>query len=125
MAYTAPTPANLKARYPAFAAVLDATVQSWLTEAATDCAAWPDDLRARAEMALAAHRLVEVGAVSSAVPAGLTSFRSGEFSATVSNAVADRTGFDATIYGREYARLRRIAFAGPIPAWTPPVPDNA
>ena len=123
MAYTAPAPADLKARFTAFAAVADGTVQDWLDEAAEECAAWPEALRARAEMAYAAHRLVETGAVSGAVPAGLTSFRSGDFAATVEGAVAARTGFAATVYGREFAQLRRRAFGGPIPAWTPPAAD--
>lgn len=125
MAYTAPTPADLKTRYPAFAALWDATVQSWLDEAAIECAGWPDDTRPRAEMAYAAHRMVEGGAIQTTVAAGLTSFRSGEFSASVSDSVASRTGFAATIYGREFARLRRIHFGGPIPAWTPPAQTDA
>ena len=61
MAYTAPDASDLKARYPAFAAVDDATVDVWLADAAQDCVAFPEDYRARAEMAYAAHRLSEIG----------------------------------------------------------------
>lgn len=120
MAYTPATSADLKARYPAFATVLNATIDVWLAEAATDCAAFPDSTRARAEMALAAHNMASLGIVSGAVPAGVTSFKSGTFSATVSDGAASRTGLYATIYGREYLGYRRTAFAGPRLAWTPP-----
>ena len=68
----------------------------------------------------AAHRLAELGIGGGAVPQGVTSFKSGTFSATVSDAVAGLTGFDATVYGREFVALRRAAFAGPRMAWTPP-----
>lgn len=122
MAYTAPTPANLKARYPAFAAVDDAIVQTWLEEGAADCATFPETMRARAEMAYAAHRMAELGLVEAALPAGVTAFKSGTFSASVSDAVAARTGLDTTIYGQELKDLRRRAFAGPRMAWSPPVP---
>lgn len=119
MAYTAPTAATLKARYPAFASVADATVDYWLAEAAEDCAGWPDSLRARGEMALAAHRMAELGIVAGTVPAGVTSFKSGTFSATVSDGVASRTGYDATVYGREFRQLARSVFGGPRLAWQP------
>lgn len=119
MAYTAPTSATLKARYPAFAAVADVTVDYWLSEAAEDCASWPDSLRARGEMALAAHRMAELGIITGAVPAGVTSFKSGTFSATVSDGIASRTGYDATVYGREFRQLARNLFGGPRLAWQP------
>lgn len=120
MVYTAPTYEDLQERYPAFASTAQATIELWLDEAAIECAGWPDDDRARAEMAYAAHMMVETGALPSAVPGGLVSFKSGDFSATVDSAVAGRTGFDATAYGREFKRLMRRNFAGGIPAWTPP-----
>ena len=108
-----------KARYPAFASVADATVDYWLSEAAEDCASWSESLRARGEMALAAHRMAEIGIVTGAVPAGVTSFRSGTFSATVSDGVASRTGYESTVYGREFAQLARNLFGGPRLAWQP------
>lgn len=121
MAYIAPTPAALKARYPAFAAADNGVVQTWLDEAAEECATFPDTIRARAEMAYAAHRMVEVGVIEGAVPAGVTQFKSGTFSASVSDAVAARTGLDTTVYGQELKELRKRAFAGPRLAWSPPV----
>ena len=119
MAYSAPTSATLKARYPAFQTVSDVTVTTWLAEAATDCATFPESTRARAEMALAAHNMASIGIVTGAIPAGVTSFRSGTFSATVSDATASLTGFSSTVYGREFLTYRRSAFAGPRMAWQP------
>lgn len=119
MTYTAPTASDLKMRYPAFASVGDGTVTYWLGEAAEQCATWPDSIRSRAEMAYAAHRMAETGQGKGAVPAGVTSFKSGAFSATVADGIASLTGLDATVYGREFAALRRTAFAGPRLAWTP------
>ncbi len=125
MAYSAPTASKFKTRYPAFAALANASIEYWLAEAAVDCTLFPETVRARAEMAYAAHKLVETGALSGAVPQGLTSFKSGTFSATVAEGLASLTGFDATVYGREFLAMRRAAFAGPIMAWTPPVRSNA
>lgn len=125
MAYTAPDASDLKARYPAFAAVDDATVDVWLADAAQDCVAFPEDYRARAEMAYAAHRLSEIGYGAGAIPAGVTSFKSGTFSATVSDGLASATGFNASVYGREFMALRRAYFSGPIMAWTPPTALDA
>ena len=113
MAYSAPTAAELIERYPAFAAVSVDTITLWLAEAAEECASWPDDPRTRAEMAYAAARMAELVLGAGAVPAGVTSFRSGDFSATVSDAAAGRTGFDSTVYGREFLMLRRRWRGGP------------
>ncbi|MBK6800425.1 MAG: DUF4054 domain-containing protein [Novosphingobium sp.] len=120
MAYTKPTAANLKARFPAFAAVADGTVEYWINEGDEQTATWPETGRDKAVMAYAAHRMAELGIGSTSIPVGLTSFKSGTFSATVSDSVAGLTGMDATVYGREFVTLRRVAFAGPRMAWTPP-----
>ncbi|WP_368655950.1 DUF4054 domain-containing protein [Novosphingobium sp. B1] len=50
----------------------------------------------------------------------MTSFKSGTFSASVSDGVASRTGYDATVYGREFKQLARSLFSGPRLAWSPP-----
>ena len=120
MAYTTPTAADLKARYPAFADVLDATVELWIAEAEDETITWPADVRARAVMAYAAHKLNEYGLGAGATPQGVNSFKSGTFSATLSDAQASRTGFAASVYGREYQMLQRRYFGGPRLAWTPP-----
>lgn len=118
--------ADFRLRYPAFANIDDGQIAYWLAKAGVEVGGnWPSAAIFPAKTALAAHRMVETGALKSAVAAGLTSFRSGDFAATVDSAVAARTGFAATIYGREFARLRRIHFGGPIPAWTPPANTDA
>lgn len=120
MVYSAPTASDLKARYPAFAAVSEETIETWLDEAATEAASFAEGTRARAEMAYAAHRMAELGLGAGSIAAGVTSFRSGSFSATLSDTAAGRTGFSSTVYGREYLSLMRRNFAGPRLAWTPP-----
>lgn len=123
MAYTAPTLSDFRTRYAAFAAVADATVQYWLDEGDTDTGSWSDETRPRAVMAYAAHKMAEqgLGTGQGALPAGVTSFKSGTFSASVSDSQAARTGFGATVYGRELLDLARRNFAGPRLAWTPTV----
>lgn len=114
MAYAPPAPADLAARYPEFAATDENVIDIWLTEAALECASWPEDVRPRAEMAYAAYRMKElqIGAAS-AIPAGLTSFKSADFSATVSEATVSRTGYASNVYGREFQLLLRRYFGGP------------
>lgn len=112
--------ATFRLRYSAFAAVADGTIGYRLADATTQVASWADADRDAGTLALAAHMLAESGALSGAIPAGVTSFKSGTFSATLSDAAASRTGFSATIYGREYLALARRNFAGPRLAWTPP-----
>ncbi len=113
--------ATFRLRYPAFASVADGTVAYWIADAelAVD-AGWPEASIIVGRLAYVAHRLSETGALTTAIPAGLTSFRSGSFSATVDSSIAGLTGFAATSYGREYLALRRAAFVGPRLAWTPP-----
>ncbi|MFN3474080.1 MAG: DUF4054 domain-containing protein [Blastomonas sp.] len=120
MAYTAPTPDQFRARYPAFAALDNAAIQVWLDEGETETATWADDTRARAVMLYAAHKLAEGGQGTGNIAAGVTSFKSGTFSATITDAAASRTGFYATVYGREYLDLMRRNFGGPRLAWQPP-----
>lgn len=108
-------------RYPAFVAVSDGLISYRIYDAITEVDSnWPDAQRTNARLAWSAHKLAEAGSLGGAVPQGVTSFKSGTFSATVSDAVAGLTGLDATVYGREFVALRRVAFAGPRMAWTPP-----
>ncbi|QTH19785.1 DUF4054 domain-containing protein [Rhizorhabdus wittichii] len=119
MAYTAPTPADLKMRYPAFAAVGDAVIQYWLDDAlrfVTDC--WIEDDRAAAMMAYAAHQMAMNGlggGIAGDLPAGLTRFRSGAMDVAFSDAAAARSaagGYGATRYGQEFALLQRRSKGG-------------
>lgn len=114
------TLAIFRLRYPAFAAVSDGLISYRLYEALGVVGdAWAADAQITARTAWAAHKLAEAGTLG-AIPAGVTSFKSGTFSATVSDKLAGLTGFDATAYGREFLAMRRAAFSGPILAWTPP-----
>lgn len=143
MAYTAPPPATLKLRYPAFSAVPDATVQYWLTDAQRFVdQSWSEVDYAPAIMAAAAHGMtVEgIGVAASSIPAGVTRFRSGSMDVAFSEAAATASvegGWKATRYGLEYlallarnrggarvvgggAAVRNDGFngwAGPLPSW--------
>lgn len=115
--------ALFRLRYAAFASIADGVIGYWLADAAGRIAdPWPEDARDPAKLVLAAHMLAESGALSgnAGIPAGVTSFRSGSFSATFSDSVANRTGFSTTIYGREFLALRRRNFVGMTTAWAPP-----
>lgn len=113
-------------RYPAFASVADGQIGYWLADALTQVGEeWAEANSDPAKFAWAAHRLVESGTLTSAIPAGLTSFKSGAFSATVSDGLASLTGLSATTYGREFIALRRASFGGPFLSWTPPAAECA
>lgn len=119
MAYTAPTPADLKARFPAFAGVADATIEYWLEDARlTVTDDWIEADRAPAEMELAAHNMIKVGVagistgtVGDIAGKGVVGFKSASFSVELESSAAKRlsgTGYDSTQYGADFAvRLRR------------------
>lgn len=118
MAYTVPSAANLKTRYPAFAAVADATVEYWIADAQRFVdTTWREVDYAPALMARAAHEMALGGiGAGSGIPEGVTSFKSGSFSANISDAAAQASvkgGLQATRYGREFAAIMRRNFAGP------------
>jgi hypothetical protein len=118
MAYIKPTLAEFRALYPVFDGVADATVQVWIDKGDNATVRFSDGSRADAVILYAAHKLVSQGLGKGAIPAGVTSFKSGTFSATVSDGLASKTGFSSTTYGRDYLALAR-QFAGPRLAWTP------
>lgn len=117
---TPPTPDDLKARWPEFGPVDDDRVQYWLTDAErTVTPDWLDADYGVGLMTLAAHEMVvneEAGAPVPAIPAGVTSFRSASFSATVSDAVAAKGaagGYASTKYGEQFAVMLRRNRGGP------------
>lgn len=116
MTYTTPTAADLKTLYPAFASVADATVDYWIARAERQVGEnWPDDDRPDGVMAYAAHGMAESGIIStggSGSTQGAISIKSGTFSASVSEAAANRTGLSATIYGRQYLDMCQRIFGG-------------
>jgi hypothetical protein len=118
MAYNVPTAADLKTRYPAFAAVPDATVEYWIGDAQRFVdEGWREADYGPALLSRAAHEMALAGiGASSGIPEGVTSFKSGSFSASISDAAAQaqvKGGLQATRYGREFAAILRRNFAGP------------
>jgi hypothetical protein len=121
MAYSPPSLAELKTRYPAFAATADATIQYWLTDAERFVdTSWAEGDYAPAIMALAAHNMALAGLGSTngagAIPAGVTRFKSASIDVTISEAAAGaqaKGGYAATVYGREFQQLQRRNFGGP------------
>jgi hypothetical protein len=101
--------AGLRLRYPAFAAVPSATIDYWLTDAMRFVDdSWTEADYAPALMAAAAHHMAMNGlGTEGALPQGVTSFKSGTFSATVDASQAGRTGWASTRYGQEYLALLR------------------
>jgi hypothetical protein len=124
MAYTAATPAELKIRYPAFAAVDAAVVEYWLTDSRlTVVDSWIEDDRARAEMALAAHNMAGSGlgtgggAVADLAGMGVTSFKSASMSVNFAEgtiSAANSGGYASTRYGREFQVFLRRNRGGPF-----------
>jgi hypothetical protein len=123
MAYTIPTAANLKAKYPAFAAVADATVDLYLADAARDRVdtSWIEGDYAPAIMAAAAHEMALLGMAAQSetaghLAAGVASLKSGNFQVSFSAEAtkrASRGGLDATPYGEAYKRLLKRNKNGP------------
>lgn len=124
MAYSAPTASTLKTRYPAFAGVLDATVEVWLTDArliVTD--SWIENDRAIAEMLLAAHNMIKVGVagltsglVGTMAGMGVTSFKSGSFDVSFNSDAAKvraGSGYASTDYGAQFMVYLRRNRGGP------------
>ncbi len=118
MAYTLPTPADLKMRYPAFAAVADPTIQYWLTDAERFVTtSWSEIDYAPGLIAAAAHNMAKApvagiagSQVSGFAAAGVTHFRSGSFQAQFSEEAVKAQvagGWASTEYGQEYYMLLR------------------
>lgn len=109
MAYAQPDAAALKLRFPAFAAVDDAVVEYWLTDARlTVTASWADADRAPAEMALAAHNMAMEGygtaggELGNVAAAGVREFKSGAMTVVFDDAsvrARNAGGYKATRYG--------------------------
>lgn len=123
MAYDLPTPAELKARYPAFAAVSDLTLQYWLTDAERYVdETWLEGDYKAALIAAAAHNAVRAGVavagsdVANMAGAGITDFQSASLRVRVSDEAVKAQlagGWGTTNYGQEYFALLRKNKAGP------------
>lgn len=112
MAYTQPDADQLQSTFPKFAAVDDAVIETWLTEARRDVdSSWCEDDRAMAEMLLAAHLMTLEGLGTGAEAeanaggmAGLKSVKSGtfQFSRADSETESAAGTLGSTSYGRRY-----------------------
>lgn len=113
MPYTVPTASDLQTRYPAFAAVADATVDYWIADAQRVVAtSWAEADYAPGLMALAAHNMAlqGLGSAGGAIPAGVTRFKSGSMEVAFSDAAASAQasgGLGATRYGIEFRTMLR------------------
>jgi hypothetical protein len=116
MAYDAPTPADLIARYPAFAQVDPATISYWLTDSLRYVdTSWMEQDYAPALIAHAAYEMAKRGipgiatsAAASAIGQGLSRWRSGSADLQFSDEavkVALAGGYGVSIYGMEYCEL--------------------
>lgn len=122
-----PPPSTLlqafRMRYPSFDGVADNRVSYWLTDADRYVtAAWTGDADP-ARMAYAAHQLVVSRAPGLSqddtfeIPAGVTRFRSASMDVQISDAAANRSlsgGWDATVYGQDFAVMLRRNTGGPF-----------
>lgn len=133
MAYTEPTAADLKTRYPAFASVADATVETYLGDAGSYVdQSWREADYIPAKVAMAAHlmALAGIGTRSEAATyaaAGINRIRSGNFDVSLSDSVvakASGSGLEATAYGEAYKRLLRKNKGGPRVAIAPAPADG-
>lgn len=108
--------ASLKARYPAFTNVDAATIAYWLTDAERYVGAWGDD-RDVGLISIAARNMVaaKVSGIAASDASGLggsgvTSFRSGSFSAQITEDAAN--GKLTGLWDADWAGLVRIYGAG-------------
>jgi hypothetical protein len=124
MAYSSPSAADLKARYPAFAAVDDATITYWLTDGLRFVdQGWTEGDYAPAIMAVSAHNMVLAGVAgitggdqAAMLANGVTDFQSGSVRLRFSDEAVKAAvagGYGSTRYGLEYFALLRTNKGGP------------
>jgi hypothetical protein len=121
MAYTAPTAAELKAKFPAFAAVDDTVVNAALSDAARMVdESWLEGDFKNGRMLYAAHTMTLDGHgtgsdLAGYQMAGLKSIQSGSLSATFDNGAAGGgSSLATTSYGRRFLELLRVNRGGPL-----------
>lgn len=112
MPYTTPTASELKARYPEFASVSDTLVNFAISDAGRFVdTGWFEADYQRAIMALAAHILVQDGALggSTVVSGNITSEKLGDASVSYGAAVgAGNSEYGTTSYGRYFLKIQRV-----------------
>jgi hypothetical protein len=116
MAYTAPTAADLKSRFPAFAAVADDTITAALNDAARMVdETWTEADFAPARMLYAAHvmTLDGVGKTTEAQLQGFSKLSIGPLSLERATQDAQPGELKSTSFGRSFIELRRRNRGGP------------
>lgn len=116
MSYTTSTASEFKARHPRFAALADGVVDAYLGEAALDVVDWSDTDGPVGIMLLAAHLMVEEGAIAptkTALGVGnqIKKVKAGEVETEfATERPAGISGklwatYGSTVYGRRYLAL--------------------
>lgn len=118
MVYVVPTPANLRARFPTFAAVSDDAIQGALDEAARRVdTTWPEADYRTGRLLYAAHILTMDG-FGSGTETQLMGFRRIKVSSLElerePGPTATAQALTATSYGRRFLELLALNFGGPV-----------
>ncbi len=109
------------AKYPAFSTLEEDVYAAWATDAELEITDRYGDWQQKATELLTAHSLASNGIGGAAGAAvllatGATSFKSGTFSATISDSIVAaraKGGLGSTSYGLELQRINRRLFGGP------------
>ena len=117
MAYVIPTANELQTKYPAFAAVADATIDVYIADAQVD-ETWLEADYAPAIMAWAAWSMTDAGIgtggeIAGYIGSGVTKLKSGTLDVSFSDKAASASGYETNIYGRTYLMLLRKNKGGP------------
>ncbi|WP_395393059.1 DUF4054 domain-containing protein [Novosphingobium sp. BL-8A] len=112
---------QFKAMFPAFSTLTEDPYAAWATKAEARVGENYGDEQQDATELLTAHLLALNGVGLSAgtgtlAATGATSFKSGTFSATLSDSVVSQRakgGYQATPYGQQFAEIQRRLFSGP------------
>ena len=121
MSYTRLSLADFTGLYPAFATLADLQYEDWAAKAERPVGYNYGEEQQDATELLTAHLLALNGvgidsAAATLTATGATSFKSDSFSATLSEAlIAKRAkgGYQATVYGQQFAEIQRRLFGGP------------
>lgn len=121
MPYTRLPIEDFTAKYPAFSTLEEAAYVMWAADAELEITDRYGDWQQKATELLTAHFLASNGIGGAAGSAmllstGATSFKSGTFSATISDTVVAaraKGGLGSTSYGIELQRINRRLFGGP------------
>lgn len=117
MAYVIPTADQLQAKFPAFAAVPDATIDLYIADAQVD-ESWFEDDYQTAIMLWAAWAMTDFGIgtggeISGYVGSGVSRLKSGTLDVSFSDKASAASGYATNVYGRAFYDLLRKNKGGP------------